>query len=177
MPGPCRPGRTYARLMDAPFRLRLATPDGAEACGAVHHRSWVETYSHLLPPEHWRTDTVERRAALWTRVLRDGFEVPVAEVDGRIVGLALAVPGRTIGAHGPVRDRELSTLYVLAEHHGTGAGQALLDTALPPGTPAQLWVLDDNPRARRFYERNGFTPDGARHLDEGLGFTELRYIR
>jgi RimJ/RimL family protein N-acetyltransferase len=42
---------------------------------------------------------------------------------------------------------------------------------------AVLWVLDDNPRARRFYEKHGWSPDGAtktgRHL--GVDTAEVRY--
>lgn len=44
-------------------------------------------------------------------------------------------------------------------------------------TPAQLWVLEENPRARRFYERNGFIADGARCLQESLSLTEVRHVR
>jgi RimJ/RimL family protein N-acetyltransferase len=42
---------------------------------------------------------------------------------------------------------------------------------------AVLWVLDDNPRARRFYEREGWTLDGERKEDEYLGLrvAEVRY--
>jgi RimJ/RimL family protein N-acetyltransferase len=39
-----------------------------------------------------------------------------------------------------------------------------------------LWVLEANARARRFYQKAGFTPDGARHeLDDLGGVTEIRY--
>jgi len=39
-----------------------------------------------------------------------------------------------------------------------------------------LWVLRDNRRARRFYERAGFVPDGATNVLTGLGgIRELRY--
>ena len=41
-----------------------------------------------------------------------------------------------------------------------------------------LWVLEANARARRFYQRAGFAPDGARHvLDDLGGVTEIRYRR
>jgi hypothetical protein len=39
-----------------------------------------------------------------------------------------------------------------------------------------LWVLRDNWRARRFYERAGFAPDGATNVLTGLGdVLEVRY--
>jgi len=41
-----------------------------------------------------------------------------------------------------------------------------------------LWVLRDNSRARRFYERAGFAPDGVTDVLERLGgVTEVRYRR
>ena len=40
---------------------------------------------------------------------------------------------------------------------------------------ALLWVLERNTRARRFYEKCGFSPDGA-SKDSGLGDEEeIRY--
>jgi RimJ/RimL family protein N-acetyltransferase len=44
-------------------------------------------------------------------------------------------------------------------------------------TTASLWVLEDNPRARRFYEREGWTRDGGRREEEFLGVpvAEIRY--
>jgi GNAT superfamily N-acetyltransferase len=103
--------------------------------------------------------------------------VTVAESAGQIIGIAFGSTGRQVGNHPPVRDRELYLLYVLAAHHGSGVGQALLDAVIPPGTPAQLWTAENNPRARRFYERNGFLPDGARFVDEQLDLAEVRHVR
>ena len=159
-----------------PAVIRRATPDDADGCARVHHTSWVETYSELLPATHWETDTLERRVANWRRWLDDGASFTVAEVGGQVVGFGLAREGRHVGDHPPVRDHELYSLYVLASHHGTGIGQALLEAVLPPDTPAQLWVAEQNPRARRFYERNGFLPDGARFLDK-TGIAEVRHVR
>ena len=157
--------------------IRAATLGDATGCGFVHHTSWVETYSGLLPAAHWESDTLERRTQTWRRWLDGGAQVTVAEVGGQVVGFAVEGTGRQVGDHQPVRDRELYSLYVLAAHHGTGIGQALLDTVLAPGTPAQLWVAESNPRARRFYERNGFLPDGARFVDEHLDLAEVRQVR
>ena len=46
---------------------------------------------------------------------------------------------------------------------------------LPPGSPAELWVASGNPRAVRFYERNGFTPDGT--TDDGSAFGGIAALR
>ena len=172
-----RGSRDTGGMSDRRFLIRPATPEDAAGCAYVHHTSWVETYGDLLPASHWDEDTAASRIPAWQRSLDRGRDVTVAVVGERIVGVAFASPARTIGVHEPVRERELSSLYVLAAHHGTGAGQALIDAAVPPGTPGQLWVLESNARARRFYERNGFTTDGARHVDDRLGFAEVRHVR
>ncbi|MEU4360523.1 GNAT family N-acetyltransferase [Promicromonospora sp. NPDC023987] len=75
-----------------------------------------------------------------------------------------------------VRSDELWALYVLSERHGTGIAALLLDKALPLTAPAELWVSDANPRARRFYEKHGFTPDGTRFTDD-LNFAFIRMVR
>lgn len=101
----------------------------------------------------------------------------MAESGTQIIGIAITNPARALREHEPARELELSSLYVLSAHHERGVGQALLDTVLPPGTPAQLWVAERNPRARRFYGRNGFTPDGALITDDSLGLNEIRLVR
>jgi ribosomal protein S18 acetylase RimI-like enzyme len=42
---------------------------------------------------------------------------------------------------------------------------------------ASLWVLEDNPRAQRFYEREGWARDGGLREEEFLGvsISEVRY--
>ncbi|MGW9030074.1 hypothetical protein ACWGQ5_39485 [Streptomyces sp. NPDC055722] len=42
---------------------------------------------------------------------------------------------------------------------------------------AALWVLEDNERARRFYEAGGWGPDGAAVVDTtgGAALNKLRY--
>jgi GNAT superfamily N-acetyltransferase len=65
---------------------------------------------------------------------------------------------------------------VLSERHGTGIGALLLDAVLPPARPAELWAAEADPRARRFYEKHGFTPDGA-SLTDDLNFALIRMVR
>jgi GNAT superfamily N-acetyltransferase len=78
---------------------------------------------------------------------------------------------------------ELYALYVTPAWWSAGAGRALMErvlTALGAESyrRAVLWVLADNARARRFYERAGFAPDGAANTLAGLGgVLEVRYSR
>jgi ribosomal protein S18 acetylase RimI-like enzyme len=155
--------------------VRPATPGDAAACALVHYTSWVETYTGLASAEFWERASLERSTTIWRRWLDDALPVVVGVVDGRVAGLALVGDGRENNGHPPVRDRELYQLYVLASDHGTGVGQMLLDRVLPAGTPAQLWVAEHNPRARRFYERNGFGADGA--TDPGGSFGGIAALR
>ena len=61
---------------------------------------------------------------------------------------------------------ELHVIYVLPESWGTNAGQLLIEQAHETLSArfdeAVLTVLETNPRARRFYERNGWTLDEVR---------------
>ncbi len=76
---------------------------------------------------------------------------------------------------------ELYLIYVLPEAWGTGAGRLLMIETLARlrdagFAEAVLWVIDDNPRARRFYELAGWHIDGAVKHEEWLG-TSIREVR
>ena len=136
------------------------------ALAGLHRRCWVETYTGQVDDSFWEGFTAASLVPLWERIA--GGDSPLrssalAEIDGELVGLAMAGPSsvREYPAFPPVRERQLFMLYVLASHHGTGVGQALLE-AVAGEEPAQLWVASENPRAQAFYRRNGFLPDGAR---------------
>ena len=66
---------------------------------------------------------------------------------------------------------------------GDGSGPALLAASLDAlrasgFATASLWVLEDNPRARRFYEREGWAVDGGQRQEDVLGVTinEVGYL-
>ncbi len=76
---------------------------------------------------------------------------------------------------------EIISIYLLPQYIGKGYGKPLLDAAV--GGLEQsgfddifLWVLEDNLRARRFYEKAGFTPSGI-YLDDTIGRKELKEIQ
>ncbi|HLM90356.1 MAG TPA: GNAT family N-acetyltransferase [Streptosporangiaceae bacterium] len=98
-----------------------------------------------------------------------------------VLGMPWPHPLTPAGSDGRVA--ELYALYVHPAWWSTGTGRALMDRVLARVRAAgyaciTLWVLEANARARRFYQRAGFAPDGARHvLDDLGGVTEIRYRR
>jgi GNAT superfamily N-acetyltransferase len=154
---------------------------------AVHVGTWDRAYRGLLPDEYLDAMDVARWTDGWRRSLtgerRPGAATLVAvDEDGRVVGFADVVPSRDDGAAS--HTAEVTSLYVTPSAWGTGAGRALMAAAVDRlrengFRSATLWVLRGNERARRFYERAGWSPDGAEKDDvvAGATVTEVRYRR
>lgn len=144
----------------------------------MHTRSWQSAYRHVFDAERLAGIDVERRLAIWERALADpARDVFVGELDGRVVAFVGTLPSRDPDAGG-----ELGEIYALPEVWGAGVGHVLMAAAVDALAArgyedAILWVLADNPRARAFYEREGWALDGAEKTDEFLGTAvrELRY--
>lgn len=132
--------------------------------------SWRETYRGLMPDAVLDDPGLEnRRIEFWTAILTEqrfaDHRSAVAVADGRVVGAALSAPPASGDAE---PKRILRVLYLLAVHHGSGAGARLLDAVVRPDEPARLWVADPNPRAQAFYRRHGFRAVGADVHETGM---------
>ena len=145
----------------------------ARDVATVHVRAWQAGYRDVLPDAVLDGLSVEERTRNWREWLRadsdDAFTL-VAELDGRLVGFcSAATPSRDPDA-GP-RTAEIGALYVEPASWRVGVGRTLLSAALRrlrrgPWDDMTLWVVDENDRARSFYDRAGFEPDGATKRDE-----------
>ena len=77
---------------------------------------------------------------------------------------------------------EIGAIYLLAEYWGKGYGKQMMDFALcelkREGFQEIItWVLEENKRARLFYEKCGFKPDGAkRDIEIGRVLKCVRYM-
>lgn len=159
------------------FTIRPPDRGDVEVLARLHVTCWQQAYSHLLPAEYFDAVLLESRRRLWTALLgRDPLpdRLVVAQSAGELIGFAMAGTAR---GSDPARDHELFSLYLDATEQGNGAGQALLDAVLGD-LPAQLWVARNNPRARAFYAKNGFRPDGMETIDTDLyDLEEVRLVR
>jgi ribosomal protein S18 acetylase RimI-like enzyme len=157
--------------------IRPATAEEAEAVARVHLETWRVAYAHVFPREALEdlsAERIARRAELHRRA-----PPVVADRNGEIVGFVSVGPAGEDDAEG-----ELYAIYVLPTHWGTGVGRALLQAGEERlrelgHSVAVLWVLEDNPRARRFYEAAGWKQDGRRRPIEVFGVTvpEIRYAK
>ncbi len=159
------------------FAIRPAVPADAGRLGRVHTAVWREAYADLMPADFLAALDEGRSVARWRDLLAEAADdasrsILVATVDGEVVGFATTGPSRD---DPPLPAFELYAIDVLAAHHGGGLAQALLDAALAPAV--SLWVVDGNARARSFYWRNGFIPDGLTQTHAGTGTAEVRLVR
>ncbi|MFE7116320.1 GNAT family N-acetyltransferase [Streptomyces sp. NPDC057654] len=167
-------------------RVREMTAGDIDAVARIRVRGWRFAYAGIMPQAYLDglsvRENAERLREFFARAGTAGSAVTnlVAEDAGAVTGWACfgaardgdAVPG----------DGELYALYVRPELIGAGIGRALTAASLAGAAERGfsrllLWVVRDNARARRFYERAGFAADGGAEAYEvaGVPVPEVRY--
>jgi RimJ/RimL family protein N-acetyltransferase len=156
--------------------IRRARVEDAPAIADLHVRSWQAAYRHVFPAERLDAMDAAERVERWEQNVVDA-DVPVFVADQQgVVGFVAVGPSRD-----PDCDGELWGIYLAPEAWGSGAGGALMEAGLmylrANFREAILWVLRDNPRARRFYEKHGWSADGREKRGHHLGVDtdEVRY--
>ncbi|HVC71921.1 MAG TPA: GNAT family N-acetyltransferase [Acidimicrobiales bacterium] len=168
------------------MEIRRATIDDAGAIATVHVRSWQSAYAGVLPQSYLDGLDPRHSGRQWAAVLEatawpgTGTLVLTGE-SGTVIGFAHLSPTRdddddstTVG--------ELQTLYLDPLVWRGGGGSVLLRAVTTQMAEAGFqagiaWTLDNNERARSFYEHHGWAPDGATKLHDWGAFlaTDVRY--
>jgi len=188
-----------------PIEIRPATAADEPIITQIRRDSWLAAYAQIIDPVIIERVTAPRAGASAgprpdrTSLVAVASPGPGVPGPGAIVGYGSFGPERTVAAVASVgsgqppgafstaglagETGELYALYVAPAHWSTGAGRALTDAALDRLRAAGyrrvvLWTLIENARARRFYAKAGFAPDGATNILPALGqVEELRYAR
>jgi GNAT superfamily N-acetyltransferase len=169
---------------DTEVAIRPASVDDAASIARVHIASWQQAYEGIVPAEYLSALDPAARQERWERNLRDaardGVRIWVADAGSRILGFASVGPARDEDASRG--QEEIYSMYLDPAMWGKGVARDLMRTVLGDvagGIPVSLWVLADNDRARHFYRRHGFTPDGAERMEEfgGAPLLEVRLRR
>ena len=163
----------------------------------LHALGWRAAYRDSIPADYMAREITDER---WVPVFRQNYR------EGVYHGLRLYKGEQPLccATYGPARvDQsagdtigsfsspdlaawgELVSLYARPDRWGQGYGSIVMEEVLrrlsAAGYPGCfLYVLRENGRARRFYEKHGFAWDG-RSLEVALGentvLTDLRYCR
>jgi GNAT superfamily N-acetyltransferase len=169
--------------------VRPTEPDAPQdivSIAEIRIRSWQAAYRGIVPQEF--LDALRLADEVARRLRSPGPPTSqrnyLAERDGSPVGWAAIGPyrdGDDVPSPGP-RAGEVYAMYVHPDAWGEGVGRALMERMLAEladggHDPLMLWVLTDNARARGFYARMGFEPDGAEHWFDvrGVRLPEVRY--
>jgi ribosomal protein S18 acetylase RimI-like enzyme len=163
--------------------VRAATPDDADAIADINVRSWRHAYRGIIPDSYL---AALDHAAVANRVreaaLNRSATILVAggpEVHG------FSWVARSRDGDAPPETAEIIAIYVDPERERRGIGRALAlascDAARSQGfTRLSLWVLEENARARAFYEALEFVSDGSTRSTShwgGIPIREVRYLR
>jgi ribosomal protein S18 acetylase RimI-like enzyme len=155
--------------------VHVAKVADADAIARIQQETWRVAYAHVFPREALAEQFID--VARWRR----NIATPPAGWTTFVAGAPVA----GFACVGPSRDEpdvgELYAIYVQPQSWSLGVGRALIASAeqqlgrsYDEGT---LWVLEHNPRARRFYERAGWHVDGGRKNYErwNVRAPEIRY--
>lgn len=165
------------------MEVREATVEDAGAMGVVHVNAWQAAYRGLMPDDHLDGLVPADRAAMWRRTITEDDSTRLV-----LVGVDDDGVVRAFSAAGPALDgSDWGRVYVINVDPvawGTGLASALFERAVRHlrtrrHPAAELWVADGNARARRFYEKHGWRPDGRTVTEDVFGatVTEARYVR
>ncbi|MET0234836.1 MAG: GNAT family N-acetyltransferase [Kibdelosporangium sp.] len=132
------------------LELRPATSHDAGVVARIWHQGWQDAHQGNVPDE---LVAIRTKESFWQRARQQVDETIVATVDSAIAGFVMVI------------DDEVEQVYVAADHRGTGVAAALLTAAeerVAKNGHAKAWlaVVAGNARARKFYERHGWTDEG-----------------
>ena len=146
--------------------MRRATASDAGKLALIGAASFLETFANDHPGDAtvdfirtyhsegaWATALAKSDTVVW--IVEEAAGCPI----GYAVLSAGSLPGTTAD------DAELKRIYVLSRWHGTGIGRDLYDVAEAEARARGaarlvLSVYTRNPRAIRFYEKQGFVVTG-----------------
>lgn len=155
----------------------LTEHDDLYAVSNVYEQSWKFAYMGIIPRSY--LDSIQPGS--WSQNIIKPDRKSLIMLDGeKIIGTSSFCPSRFADMAGC---GEIISIYLLPEYIGKGCGTRLLRAAVDSLRQMGfdqifLYVLEENQRARQFYEKFGFEPSG-KYLNDNIGgrdLTELQYI-
>lgn len=159
--------------MKREISVRYATPELYPDLGRIMAQSFRSAFSGFISAQTLESCAVAESCAGLLASLPRQMQTLAGWVDGTLMGV-LVFSEHCGGC------TELEAVHTLPESWGTGLGAAMLEFALEETNAragAGLWAFEKNARARRFYEKHGFSFTGETRISEFDGAVEVRYER
>ena len=150
--------------------IRRATVDDAKSLTDLSYTTFWDAFAHH--PKNAPNDLAHyMRQAFTIEQIASELNDPraiflMAEIEGELAGYAKLVCGQIEAGISAERPIELNRLYSQQKFLGQGVGQTLMDACFDLARENgfdTIWlgVWEYNPRAHRFYEKNGFREVGS----------------
>jgi ribosomal protein S18 acetylase RimI-like enzyme len=145
------------------MKIRNVNIQDIEKLKGIGKRTFTETFSSDNSEENITEylDNGFSTEKLKTELTDKNAEFYFAELKGRVIGYLKVNSGQS---QTEIKDKnylEIERIYVLKEYHGKKVGQLLYEKAIKIAKSKNaeyvwLGVWEKNPRAIKFYEKNGF---------------------
>lgn len=163
--------------------IKYVSIEDLDTLANVHSESLRAAYKDIVPDDIINNSfSFERRRVGFTRELEKKTPFNAIAFDGdNPVGLLSFGDSRHIDVDEDTI--ELWRIYLLPQYWGSGFGEELFSWGINEirargYKKVILWVLEENLRARRFYEKNDFAFTGQKQEEEmGKIISEMLYIR
>lgn len=131
----------------------------------IHSESWKDSHRSFCTPDFVELHTPERQQKYLSDKMSRGSQLYML-VEDKPIGI-VSVTGNLI-----------EDLYVIPDKQNMGYGTKLLQYAVEKCTePPTLWILENNERAERLYQRAGFKKTGRiNEAPDGLDEIEFALV-
>ena len=164
------------------YIFSTATLADTSAIAAIHALNWQQNYRGAFSDDYLDHQAERERLEVWTKRLQqpnDHQHIITVKENGKLIGFSCL-----LGDDDPIYGTLLDNLHVGAGQKGKGIGQQLLKRSLEwsfqhyPQRPMYLWVLTQNVKGIRFYERLGgeCKETAIHHSPTGLEVPVYRYV-
>ncbi|MBT8220772.1 MAG: GNAT family N-acetyltransferase [Bacteroidia bacterium] len=145
------------------IKTRKITFDDIDQLQAIGIRTFTESFAAYNTVENMNTYLAEgfSKETLTTGLTNKNSAFYFAELDNEIIGYLKINVGDAQTENQDHNALEIERIYVLKKFHGKKVGQMLYEQAIKIARQKKvdyvwLGVWEKNPRALRFYQKNGF---------------------
>ena len=163
--------------------IRKVLSEEAYKYTSLHIACWQDAYKGIIPEyylTHMIEETEDRTERMRKSLVNPGeSKFYCVEIDNEMIGRLIICKSRDIDKPDA---GEVAAIYLLKKYWNKGYGQRIMSFALEElkndgYTEVILWVLAENRRAIRFYEKCGFALESNTNkiFDAGIPLEEVRY--